>query len=89
MLDCGYGPGTYRRYIDTKNYIGIDINRKHIELAKKDYPEDKFFAEDLFNIENVSLERIDSVVVGILHHLDDETCKNYLKIFTIQYQKME
>tara|TARA_Y100001958_G_C21234583_1_gene560750 strand:- start:533 stop:1159 length:627 start_codon:yes stop_codon:yes gene_type:complete len=80
VLDCGCGPGTYRRYIDTKNYIGIDINRKHIELAKKNYPEDKFFAEDLFNIENVSLERIDSVVmIGILHHLDDETCKKLFK----------
>ena len=82
MLDCGCGPGTYRRYLDTNNYIGIDINNKHIELAKKNYPEDKFFAEDLINIENISLEKIDCVImIGILHHLNDETCKKLFKNF--------
>ena len=38
VLDCGCGPGTYRNYLNTDQYIGIDINNKHIDSAKKDIP---------------------------------------------------
>ena len=86
VLDCGCGPGTYRNYLNTDKYIGIDINNKHIDSAKKRYPNDQFFTEDLLNIENISISRVDSVImIGILHHLDDETCK---KLFENLYNKL-
>ncbi len=86
VLDCGCGPGTYRNYIDTDKYIGIDINNKHIESAKKKYPEDQFFIEDLLNIESISIDKVDSVImIGILHHLDDAICK---KLFDNLFNKL-
>ena len=80
VFDCGCGPGTYRKYLNTDKYIGIDINSKHIESAKKKFPEDQFFTEDLLNIGMLSISRVDSVImIGILHHLDDDTCKKLFK----------
>ncbi len=86
VLDCGCGPGTYRNFLKTNQYIGIDINSNHIESAKKQFPRDKFINEDLLNIEKVILENIDSVImIGILHHLSDEIC---LKLFENLYNKL-
>ena len=86
VLDCGCEPGTYRNYLNTNKYIGIDINSKHIELAKKKYPEDQFFIQDLLKFESISISRVDSVIlIGILHHLDDETC---IKLLDSLYNKL-
>lgn len=86
VLDCGCGPGTYRNYLNTNKYIGIDINSKHIDLAKKKYPEDQFFIQDLLKFESIPISKVDSVIlIGILHHLDDETC---IKLLDSLYNKL-
>jgi SAM-dependent methyltransferase len=59
VVDFGCGPGTYRNYLNTDKYIGIDINSKHIGLAKKKFPGDQFFTEDLLNIGRMSIGRVD------------------------------
>jgi 2-polyprenyl-3-methyl-5-hydroxy-6-metoxy-1,4-benzoquinol methylase len=80
ILDCGCGPGTYRRYIKSDNYIGLDINKNHIEAAKQSYPRDTFFTQDLTKFNNIKLNNADVVLmIGILHHLDDKACINMFK----------
>lgn len=78
VLDCGCGPGTHRKFMKSEDYIGIDINKKHILSAKNRFVKDQFIHEDLLNIEKIDLTKnIDAVVmIGILHHLDNDICKN-------------
>tara|TARA_B100000575_G_C22948466_1_gene548629 strand:+ start:108 stop:746 length:639 start_codon:yes stop_codon:yes gene_type:complete len=75
VLDCGCGPGTYRRYIKSDKYIGLDINENHIEKAKQRYPEDRFFIQDLTEFNDDKIKNTDVVLmIGILHHLPDKAC---------------
>jgi SAM-dependent methyltransferase len=80
VLDCGCGPGTYRNFITSENYIGIDINEKHILKAKSKFPQDTFIVEDLLNIQKLELKQFDAaILIGILHHLPDRLCSEMLK----------
>ena len=75
VLDCGCGPCHYRKYIKSKKYIGLDMNKKHIEIAKQKYPNDKFIVQDLSKFIDTKIENFDVVLmIGILHHLPDRVC---------------
>ena len=86
VLDCGCGPGNYRRYIKSREYIGIDINEKHIAKAKRNYPDDRFVTQDLTKFDSEMIKNIDVVLmIGILHHLPDDICRNIFEDF---YKKL-
>lgn len=74
MLDVGCGPANVLDYLPALDYVGIDLNEKHIAFARERYGNrGKFLvgnvAEDLrqdehkFDLINAS---------GILHHLSDD-----------------
>ena len=76
ILECGCGPAINRHFFQNE-YIGIDINSKYIDSAKIKYPNDKFYVCKIENIENLDLMNVSNVlVIGLLHHLNDEQCKN-------------
>ena len=79
VLDCGCGPAQYRKLIKCKKYIGIDFNSKHIQTARKNYPDDIFYEGDLskFDFQNIG-KVTDILLFGLLHHLNDENAKNLI-----------
>ena len=72
VYDLGCGDAPFAKYLDKEvNYIGIDVNIKHIQKAQKDYPHFNFECLDLSSIE-FSNQRSLIILDGVIHHLDDE-----------------
>lgn len=79
VLDCGCGPAQYRKIIKCKKYIGIDFNLKHIQTAKKNYPDDEFYFGDLSNFNFKEIGNFSDILLfGLLHHLNDENAKKLI-----------
>ncbi len=79
VLDCGCGPAQYRKLIQSKKYIGIDFNPKHIQAAKKNHPNDTFYEGDLSKFDFQTIEKFSDILLfGLLHHLNDENAKNLI-----------
>ena len=73
ILDLGCGSGEMSRFFEDLDYKGIDLNSKYIEFAKNIYKNDF----EVMNAQNLKFENntFDYVVViGVLHHIDDENC---------------
>lgn len=73
VLDVGCGPAQVLPYLPEVNYVGIDLNEKHIAYAREHYGDRGRFivgnaAEDLHQ-EAGSFDLIS--VSALLHHLDD------------------
>ena len=51
VLDCGCGTGMFLDLfnIDEKNYTGIDISQKMLDIAKKKYPRNNFIKSDFLD----------------------------------------
>lgn len=79
MLDVGCGPANILPYLPRVQYIGIDLNPRHIEFAKRRYngSSNNFLVGDVtktdfggqFDLINLS---------GVLHHLEDADAKRLL-----------
>ncbi len=74
VLDVGCGPAQVLPYLPQVDYVGIDLNEKHIAFARENFGARGRFivgnaAEDL-NQEAGSFDLIN--VSGLLHHLDDK-----------------
>ena len=74
LLDggCSYGYGTrfYRK--KGNNVYGIDVNHKHIEIAKKRYPDIRFNCCMLENTE-FEYEYFDAIIINdVLEHTQDK-----------------
>jgi len=74
MLDVGCGPAQVLPYLPAVDYVGIDLNEKHIAYAREHFGGRGRFivgnaAEDL-NQEAGSFDLIN--VSALLHHLDDK-----------------
>lgn len=75
ILDLGCGTGTLIEYIRLRDYLGVDVNKNFIKLARKKYPQFKFKVLDIVNkkIE----ENFDYILImNVLHHLTDKQAKN-------------
>jgi len=69
VLDVGCGPGTNTRYFKDTSYLGLDINERYVEDARRRFGRE-FRAVDVtrYNVEDA--ERYDFILVNsFLHHL--------------------
>lgn len=78
VLDVGCGPGTNARFFSKSDYLGIDINPKYVEQAKRRFG-DRFVVADVTRDELPESEPFDFVLVNsLLHHLDTPAVRRLL-----------
>ena len=81
ILEIGCGPGKFSRYINYKKYLGIDMNKKYIEHAKRNYENKsiKFLVLNAMNISRMK-DSFDLIVaMNITHHLSDSEIGHIIK----------
>ncbi|HWZ96944.1 MAG TPA: class I SAM-dependent methyltransferase [Candidatus Dormibacteraeota bacterium] len=72
VLDVGCGPGTNTALFSQTGYLGVDINPRYIESARKRFKRD-FLVADVTTYEDVPKEKFDLVLLNsFLHHVDDD-----------------
>lgn len=86
VLDLGCGTGTLSGLFNKEGYLGIDIDKDSINLARK---KNKKY---LYKIDNVTTfrdkKKYDLVlIVGVLHHLNDPDVKKALKTISLHIKK--
>lgn len=79
ILDFGCGIGTLASNFDKDKYLGIDIDKKAINIASKRNPGYDFKVADGTNFKLEGKFDI-VIVIGVLHHLDDKEVEEALKI---------
>jgi SAM-dependent methyltransferase len=84
VLDVGCGPGTNARYFAHSDYLGVDVNPRYIEYARRRYGR-AFRVADVNQLEIAPGETFDFILVNsLLHHLDDvETRRLLNKLSTL------
>jgi ubiquinone/menaquinone biosynthesis C-methylase UbiE len=80
VLDVGCGPASIFPYLPKVDYIGMDLNPKHIEYAIARYGnEGRFLVGDASRQLQGEEETFDLVIVSaLLHHLDDDRARDML-----------
>lgn len=79
-LDFGCGSGPYSVIFPKEMYLGVDVDQKSIEFAKRKYNK-QFVAingKDLSAV-NTKVEQI--FAIDVFHHLPGESIKSYVKEF--------
>lgn len=73
LLDVGCGPGTILPYLPAVDYVGVDLNSKHIDAARSEFGgRGQFRVGDVSRMGAEDLGQFDLIVVfAILHHLSD------------------
>lgn len=78
ILDLGCGVGSLAPLFKRDNYLGVDIDKKSIEFARKIHSGYRFEVADVTRFK--SEKKFDVVlIVGVLHHLRDEDIRNILE----------
>lgn len=78
VLDVGCGPGTNTALFHGAEYLGIDINPRYIERARKRHSR-SFSVADAVSYEGIAGERYDLILLNsFLHHLDTEAVDRVL-----------
>jgi len=78
VLDVGCGPGTNARHFSGTSYLGLDINERYIEDARRRYGRE-FRAVDVTRYEADASERADFILVNsFLHHVDTPDVRRIL-----------
>ncbi len=76
ILDFGCGAGYFSTLFDPKKYVGIDINKSFINLAKSRYANYKFYNFDEKKLLKEYKNKINYILINnVIHHLN----KNQLK----------
>ena len=69
MLDVGCGPGTNSHHFEQSEYLGIDLNERYIDYARRRWRRN-FLVADVTKYSVVG-ERFDFILVNsLLHHID-------------------
>jgi SAM-dependent methyltransferase len=72
VLDVACGPGTNAGYFERSDYVGIDLNERYIQDARRRYGR-KFIAVDARNYSAAPGDQFDFILVNsFLHHLNGE-----------------
>jgi SAM-dependent methyltransferase len=80
IADLGCGSAINTHLFSKKEYLGIDINPKYIEYAKRRYPSATYITADIASDNFVLLQKIDMFLLNsMLHHLSDEEVHRVLK----------
>jgi SAM-dependent methyltransferase len=84
VLDIGCGPGYILDYMPRVDYIGLDIEPRYIDYARKHYSDrGRFSCEHLAHAHLTKFAPFDAVILfGILHHLDDIAAGDLLGLLT-------
>jgi SAM-dependent methyltransferase len=93
VLDVGCGLGGLFNYLNKKNldvnYTGVDINENMIKTAKKNYPDAKFYCEDICSHNSIlGKKSFDYVFLSGALNLSEDNHENNIerilkKIFSI------
>lgn len=78
ILDIGCGTGEFSSCFMPENYIGIDIEEKYIDFAKKNN-KGKFLLADALALPFSDELFSKIIIVGVLHHLNDGKTEKVLK----------
>ena len=81
VLDVGCGPGTSAPYFSGQDYLGIDINPRYVEDARRRHGREFVVADvtapDLSRLAGPA--GFDFILVNsVLHHLDTSACRGLL-----------
>ncbi len=78
VLDVGCGPGTNAAHFAGSDYVGIDLNPRYIEDAKRRHGRD-FRVADATEFSVPEGERFDFILINsFLHHIPDEPTRDLL-----------
>lgn len=78
VLDVGCGPGTNTHHFTETGYLGIDLNERYIESARRLY-EREFVVADVLHYSAECTRRFDFILVNsILHHVDTPSAMQLL-----------
>jgi trans-aconitate methyltransferase len=78
VLDVGCGPGTNAPIFAQADYLGVDINPRYIESARRKYNR-RFEVADVATQNGNSEEKFDFILVNsFLHHMGDTDVHNIL-----------
>jgi len=74
ILDIGCGPAEILETLSDVNYFGFDVNKNHIDFAKKKYKDKGIFKCSKFSSKKINKKiKFDYVLLlGLLHHLNDK-----------------
>ena len=76
-LDLGCGPGAFADLFAGDDYVGVDLNARYIDHARKTR-QGAFIVGDARNVE-LPDARFDQILIfGLLHHLSDEDVRAVL-----------
>lgn len=79
VLDVGCGPGTNAPLFSRADYLGLDINPKYIETARRRFGR-RFEVADVRTYEADPDARFDFILVNsLLHHIDTENVYHILR----------
>ncbi|MEK7627778.1 MAG: class I SAM-dependent methyltransferase [Patescibacteria group bacterium] len=81
VLDFGCGTGSACFIFSPKNYLGIDIDKKRIDFAKKSFPSYKFevLNDNIIPAEDGIFDFI--CIFATIHHISDTVFKKYINEF--------
>jgi SAM-dependent methyltransferase len=78
VLDAACGPGTNTRFFAHADYLGIDINGRYLDYARRIYGR-RYLQADLLNYNGEGEGRFDFVLVNsFFHHVDDADTRGIL-----------
>jgi SAM-dependent methyltransferase len=78
VLDVGCGPGTNCVYFEGCDYLGIDINERYIEYARRKFRR-HFEVVDVTRYQVEDRDKFDFVLLNsLLHHLPDQPAEELL-----------
>lgn len=77
VLDLGCGTGEFSVCFGSEGYVGIDISSANIQYAAGHYDK-KFLVADAKSLPFPDKFFDKILVVGVLHHLDDGSCRRAL-----------
>jgi SAM-dependent methyltransferase len=78
VLDVGCGPGTNARHFAGTEYLGIDVNERYVQSARRRHG-DHFVAADAAEFLAGPNQRFDFILVNsFLHHLDTSAARRIL-----------
>jgi len=76
ILDLGCGNGRLLQILKNIDYIGVDSSEKLIEVARKTYPNNKFWVADALQLP-FSAERFDKIYsIAVFHHIPSEEMRS-------------
>ena len=78
VLDVGCGPGTNSPVFSHTDYLGLDLNERYIEQARRRY-QGRFEVADVRSYQAPAGESYDFILLNsFLHHIDDQDTSKIL-----------